>query len=220
MEEQLHPFYHFLKKRSEESLPGENAHQKMAPVPLNPGFNLPEIDENKAHPSAVLALLFPDQFQKLHILFTLRTGSISHAGQISFPGGRSEDNEDLMQTAFRETREEIGVSRDDVHIVCSLSPFTLHNSENRITPFVGFLTKKPQTNPNPDEVEEIFSCNLDKLMDKHTLKKKRWSLLDHEFEVPYWDIHEVPLWGATAMMLSELLDLYREYLTTETSSVD
>ena len=218
MEKQLHPFYHFLKKRAQESLPGEYAHKEMAPVPVNPGFNLPEIDEKKAHPSAVLALLFPDEFQKLHILFTLRTGSIRHAGQISFPGGRSENGEDLLQTALRETKEEIGVDQKEVEIACSLSPFTLHKSENRITPFVGFLIKRPQTNPNPDEVEEIFSCNLDKLMNKHTLKQKRWSLLDHDFEVPYWDIHKVPLWGATAMMLNELLALYREFVETHSDN--
>lgn len=212
MENDLHPFYHYLKRRPKESMPGEYAHRELAPVPLNPGFKLPEMDETKAHPSAVLALLFPDEFQKLHILFTLRTGSIRHAGQISFPGGRSEKGEDLLQTALRETREEIDLDQKEINIACSLSPFTLHKSENRITPFVGFLAGRPRTNPNPHEVEEIFSCNLDKLIDKHTLKQKRWSLLDHEFEVPYWDIHKVPLWGATAMMLNELLFLYREFI--------
>jgi 8-oxo-dGTP pyrophosphatase MutT (NUDIX family) len=211
MEMQLHPFYYFLKKRSEKSLPGENAHREMAPVPLNPDYNLPETDEKKVRPSAVLVLLYPDESQKLHILFTLRTNTIRHAGQISFPGGRSENGEELLQTALRETREEIGVDQKEIRIACSLSPYTLHKSESRITPFVGFLLKRPHTNPNPDEVEEIFSCNLDKLMNKHTVKQKKWSLLDHEFEVPYWDIHEVPLWGATAMMLNELLNLYSEY---------
>ncbi len=209
---QMHPFFHFLKSRPRESLPGKKAHKVMEPVSLNPDFKLPETDDKKAHPSAVLALLYPDEEQNLHILFTLRTDSIRHAGQISFPGGRAENGEKLIQTALRETQEEIGIGHDEIQIACSLSPFTLHKSENRITPFVGFLHQRPQTDPNPNEVQEIFSCNLNDLMNEHTLKQKKWSLMDHDFEVPYWDIHEVPLWGATAMMLNELLTLYREYL--------
>ena len=207
----VHPFYQFLKERSKRSLPGEKAQMKMAPVPLNTNYKYPKDDPEAAHPSGVMALLFPDEKQRLQILFTLRTEKIRHAGQISFPGGRSEPGEDLMQTALRETEEEIGISPDKIHVACSLSSFTLHKSQNKITPFVGFLLKRPDLNPNPEEVQEAFNCDLNVLMDDHILKKEKWSLVDEEFEVPYWDIHDVPLWGATAMMLSELLVLYKEF---------
>lgn len=207
----IHPFYHFLKERSKGSLPGRNAHMKMAPVPLNSDYKYPEGDLDSAHPSGVMALLYPDENQNLNVLLTLRTDSIRHAGQISFPGGRSEPGEDLKQTALRETEEEIGISPDNIHIACSLSSFTLHNSQNKITPFVGFLLERPELDPNPEEVQEAFNCDLNVLMDDHCLKKKKWSLVEQEFEVPYWDIHAVPLWGATAMMLSELLELYEEF---------
>lgn len=207
----LHPFYHFLKERSKSSMPGLKAQMKMAPVPLNSNYKYPKDDLSSAHPSSVLALLYPNEKQMLQILFTLRTDSVPHAGQISFPGGRSEPDEDLKQTALRETEEEIGISPDKIHIACSLSSFTLHKSRNKITPFVGFLLERPDLNPNPDEVQEAFQCDLNVLMDNHCLKKKKWKLSDQDFEVPYWDIHDVPLWGATAMMLNELLVLYEEF---------
>lgn len=210
----LHPFYYYLKERSKSALPGRLAHMKMAPMPLNSSYVYPNDDLDNAHPSGVLALLYPDELQNLNVLFTLRTKTIRHAGQISFPGGRSELGEELIETALRETEEEIGISPEQIHIACSLSSFILHKSENIITPFVGFLLERPQLNPNPKEVQEAFDCNLNVLMDDHCLKRKKWSLLNQEFEVPYWDIHDVPLWGATAMMLSELLVLYDEFKST------
>ena len=207
----LHPFYFFLKKRSKDTLPGRDAHMKMAPVPMNSNYSYPNDDLDNAHPSSVLVLLYPDENQKLKVVLTLRTKSIRHAGQISFPGGRSESGEELIETALRETEEEVGISPEKIHIACSLSSFTLHKSENIITPFVGFLLERPQLDPNPYEVQEAFDCDLNILMDDHCLKRKKWSLLNQDFDVPFWDIHEVPLWGATAMMLSELLVLYKEF---------
>lgn len=210
----LHPFYYYLKERSGSALPGRKAHMKMAPVPLNSNYVYPNDDLNTGHPSSVMALLYPDEQRNLKVLLTLRTNTIRHAGQISFPGGRSESGEELLETALRETEEEIGISPEQIQIACSLSSFTLHKSENIITPFVGFLLERPQLDPNPDEVQEAFDCDLNVLMDDHCLKRREWSLLNQDFEVPYWDIHDVPLWGATAMMLSELLVLYEEFKST------
>lgn len=210
----LHPFYYYLKERSKDPLPGQVAHKKMAPVPLSSSYVYPNDDLKNAHPSSVIALLYPDEQRNLKVILTLRTKSIRHAGQISFPGGRSEIGEELIETALRETKEEVGISTEQIHIACSLSSFTLHKSENIITPFVGFLLERPHLDPNPYEVQEAFDCDLNVLMDDHCIKRKKWSLLNQEFEVPYWDIHDVPLWGATAMMLSELLVLYEEFKST------
>ncbi len=65
---------------------------------------------------------------------------------------------------------------------------------------------------NPNEVEEILTVSLDHLNSEENLVRERWDLREQQLEVPYWDIHKVPLWGATAMMMSELLELYREFL--------
>lgn len=207
----VHPFYHFLQKRSGEELPGRDAQMKMSPVPLDPDFVLPHQQSDTAHPSSVLIPLFPDENNDLHVIFTLRTKGIRHAGQISFPGGRRENGETLEETALRETEEEIGVSRDDVQLACTITPLYLHRTDNQITPFVGFLEAKPVLIPNPAEVEEVFTIPMSMLISEENFAVEEWELSYATFEVPYWNIHDVPLWGATAMMMNELLELYKEF---------
>lgn len=207
-----HPFYSYLKQRLGGSLPGPSAQQKMSPVPIDSDFGFPDQPTHRTHPSGVLVPLFPDQEQKLHVILTLRTDKIRHAGQISFPGGRQEVNETLCETAIRESEEEIGLNRRDLTIAGKLTPLYLHRTENQITPFIGFLQHKPAMTRNPNEVEEILTVSLDHLNSEKDLVRERWDLREQALEVPYWDIHKVPLWGATAMMMSELLELYREFL--------
>ncbi|TVR19924.1 MAG: CoA pyrophosphatase [Balneolaceae bacterium] len=206
-----HPFYHFLKNRSESSLPGREAQMKMAPIPLDPEFVLPHNTSETAHPSGVLIPIFPDNENNLHVILTLRTNSIRHAGQISFPGGRRENDETLAETALRETEEEIGIAPSKVDLACCISPLYLYRTDNQITPFVGFLNDKPALTPNPAEVEEAFTASLEQLISPKYQKREEWHLTHASFDVPYWNIHRVPLWGATAMMMSELLELYGEF---------
>lgn len=207
----VHPFYRFLQRRSKEELPGRDAQMKMAPVPLDPDFVLPHQQSDTAHPSSVLIPLFPDENDDLHVIFTLRTETIRHAGQISFPGGRRENRESLRETALRETEEEIGVHRDHVQLACTITPLYLHRTDNQITPFVGFLEKKPELIPNPAEVKEAFTIPMNLLFSKENFVVEKWELSHATFRVPYWNIHDVPLWGATAMMMNELLELYKEF---------
>ncbi|WP_176719421.1 NUDIX hydrolase [Rhodohalobacter halophilus] len=174
-----------------------------------------EADHNLGHPSSVLVPLFPDQDEELQVILTLRTDSIRHAGQISFPGGRSEVNETPVETALRESQEEIGIEPTTVNIAGNISPLYLDRSNNRISPFVGFLESKPELTRNPNEVEEIIFVQLDQLLKDQYLKREIWELQDRKLVVPFWDIHRVPLWGATAMMMSELLELYQKFLNEE-----
>jgi len=208
----LHPFYHFLKSRSSEKLPGKTAHLKLQPEPLDENFRMPPSESENGHPSSVLIPMFQDRENQLNVILTLRTDSIRHAGQISFPGGRSDMGESLQETALRETREEVGISPEMVQIACSITPLYLFRSNNRITPYVGFLSGIPELKPNPAEVEEAFSVRLDSLLDEKNLIREVWELSYATFRVPYWDVHSTPLWGATAMIMSELLELYREFL--------
>lgn len=208
----LHPFHQYLNERSKKSLPGRDAQMKMSPEPLDPDFVLPRQPSETAHPSGVLIPLYPDENEDLHIILTLRTESIRHAGQISFPGGRRESNETLKETALRETEEEIGVDRSKIQIACSITPLYLHRTDNQITPYVGFLEERPELNPNPAEVKEAFTTPMDKLITGENFVKEEWELAQATFQVPYWTVHDVPLWGATAMMMSELLELYKEFL--------
>lgn len=210
----VHPFYHYLQQRLIKDLPGRDAQLKMSPVPLDPDVVLPREKKENAHPSGVLIPLYPDMDQNLKVILTLRTDTIRHAGQISFPGGRSNPEEPLRETALRETEEEIGIDRGKVSIAGSITPLYLHRTENQITPFVGFFDEEPEMSRNPYEVEEIITVQLEELSSGIKLVRERWDLPELSMEVPYWKIHRVPLWGATAMMMSELLELYREFLKT------
>lgn len=208
-----HLFISFLKERIEEPLPGRTAQKKMLPVPVVEESNARKLTApDDASPSSVLIPIFMDEGGQLSVILTLRTSGIRHGGQICFPGGRSELNEEPLETALRESHEEIGLPAQDVQMLGSITSFYLQHTNNLINPFVGFLEKKPKMTRNPNEVEEIITVTLNELATDDKLINERWDLEHDSFDVPYWDIHKVPLWGATAMILSELLELYREFI--------
>lgn len=186
----------------------------MQPLPITKGLSFPEPDKEAGHPSSVLIPIFENSENDLEIIFTLRTNSIRHAGQISFPGGRSEGGESLVDTALRESFEEVGIKPKQVFVAGTLSPLFLYRSNNKITPFVGFLDEKPELQINPNEVEEAFSVPIRSLLDENHLIWEEWTIRDYQMKVPYWNIHSTPLWGATAMITNELLELYKEFLNS------
>lgn len=205
----------FLKGRLGQNLPGRDAQLQMAPKPVN-GGEVRQMDAPKhAHRSSVLLLLFPNEEGKTELALTLRSDDINHGGQISFPGGRAEEGETAHKTALREAHEEIGIDPNSVTVIGRLSELYVNHSNNLVLPVVGFTKQRPDFKPNPTEVEEVFAVELDSLLQKKNLTAENWNLRTHTYRVPYWDLHHVPLWGATAMMLNELLSLYREFLETQ-----
>ncbi|MDZ7691356.1 MAG: CoA pyrophosphatase [Balneolaceae bacterium] len=208
----MHPFIDYLQKRLQQPLPGRGLHLKMAPEPVDEEMPNRMMDPTPhARQSSVLVLVYPNADDELELLLTLRSSHINHGGQISFPGGRSEDDETPVETALREAEEEVGISADKVTIVGTLTDLFVNHSNNDVTPVVGFMHQQPELTLDPHEVEEAFSVELESLLGKKNLTVEDWNLRDHTFKVPYRDVHRVPLWGATAMMLNEFLELYREY---------
>lgn len=205
-------FFNYIQKRLQQELPGKEAHLRMAPSPLDGIRNYRMSPEENATNSSVMILLFPGKTGNIKLVFTHRTESISHGGQISFPGGQSDPEESTVDTALREMEEEIGITRSSVTVTGNLSQLYLHRSNNLITPVVGFHANKPEFTVNPVEVQEVFTESLDTFLRDDKLVRESWPLLDKTYVVPYWKVHDVPLWGATAMMLSELMVLYREFL--------
>ncbi len=208
----MHQLIQFLEDRLSRKLPGRKAQIKMAPEPVNEGKVREMEPPDNVNKSSVLILLFPNEEGQLELILTLRSHDIDHGGQISFPGGRAEKNESLYQTALREAKEEIGVSPDAITIVGELSELYVSHSNNLVTPIIGFTNRRPDFNINPAEVEEVFAIELHSLLHKKNITVEDWDLHSYTYRVPYWDIHQVPLWGATAMMLNEFLDLYREFV--------
>ena len=129
----------------------------------------------------------------------------------SLPGGRSDEDESYVETALRETKEEVGIEPESIEILGMLSDLYVSHSNNLVKPVVGYMPAIPELTTNPAEVEEAFTVEVKSLAAKKNLTVENWDLKKYSYEVPYWDIHEVPLWGATAMILNELLDLYREF---------
>jgi len=209
-------FLTFLSRRLTLPLPGSEAQNKMRPYPKsykNPTFKSYSPKSDSYRNSSVLAL-FLNWKNEPEILLTLRTTGIKHGGQISFPGGGQEGNETHEETALREAYEETGLVEENVQLLGRLSPLYVDHSNNMVTPVVGFLDIEQKFQANPNEVDEIFSVPISKLSGDHFLRKEEWPLRETSYVVPFWDVHRVPLWGATSMMLSELVVLHDEWLNT------
>ena len=188
----------------------------MAPKPVEQGEIRQMDPPENVHHSSVLILLFPNEDGEIELTLTLRSNDIDHGGQISFPGGRAEPGESTAETALREAEEEIGVSVETVTIIGEMSDLYVSHSNNLVTPVVGYTEHHPQFKINPAEVKEVFAVELHSLIRKKNITVEDWNLHSYTYKVPYWDVHEVPLWGATAMMLNEFLDIYREFIDQQT----
>jgi len=205
-------FFTFLQKRLESPLPGREAQKRMAPVPYKPADRFPFYPEGKSNLNSVLIPLYADPDDEISIILTLRSRGVNHGGQISFPGGQIEKSESAVDAALRETNEEIGIASKHVKIAGKMTSLYIHRTNNMVEPFVGMLMQKPDFSLSNKEVEEIIPVKIMDLADKNNIIVEEWELKKNSpFKVPYWNIHRVPLWGATAMMLSELIEIYKEF---------
>ena len=182
-------------------LPGLRGHSALAPRPRRP--LLPAKD--RLRQAAGLLLLYPIE-NIVHTLLTVRAGSLpQHGGQVSLPGGAIEKNETFAQAALRETQEEVGVPTNDVHILGSLTPLQIPVSGFLLHPIVGTIYRRPTFRLAHREVDRVIEVPLTTLTNKKTLCR-RWQKRDGiDIDVPYFDLNGTKVWGATAMILSELL---------------
>ncbi len=165
--------------------------------------------------ACVMALLYEGE-DGWHILFIKRNSknrNDKHKGQISFPGGKLEASDDsYLACALREVEEEIGVSPEEVHVVGTLTKLYVFVSQFLVYPFVGVLKAKPHFDIQEEEVDHVIEFKLNQLLDPSRAKIKdldvRGFLLKN---VPYYDLDGETLWGATAMITAELLDVVRHY---------
>jgi 8-oxo-dGTP pyrophosphatase MutT (NUDIX family) len=133
----------------------------------------------------------------------------NHAGQIAFPGGRRElYDADLIQTALREAQEEIGIVQDKVEVAGVMSPVYVQISDFVITPVVGWLSEKPEIHTDPSEVDEVIFISLEDITSEVSRCNREMETRTGLMEVPGYEIGTNFIWGATAMMLSELVDVY------------
>ena len=205
----LDNFFDSLRCELAESLPGRPAQALMAPLP-RPGWHPDDRPDEPARQSGVLVLLYSLQ-GRLHVPLILRpTYDGAHSGQVAFPGGGSEEGDgDLTETALREAHEELGIAPDDVEVLGTLTDLYIRPSNYEVYPTVGRLKAKPAFRPDPNEVAKLLEVPLAALLNPDHQRREAWQLADRSALVPFFAIQDQAIWGATAMILSELLAVMR-----------
>lgn len=197
-----------LQDRLLAPLPGKDAQLKMSPQPVDPR-RFEQVFPENIRKSAVLVLFFPvGKYSYLPLIKRPEYPGF-HSGQIAFPGGKMEDeDENIIQTALREAEEEIGIDRHQVNVLGRLSDLYIPTSNFLVSPVVGFLTHHPTFVPEQHEVAKILLTDLDYLLGPEIRKEKVLDL-EHgiKLNAPYFEIDGEVVWGATAMILSELIHI-------------
>jgi 8-oxo-dGTP pyrophosphatase MutT (NUDIX family) len=195
---------HLLERALDGPLPGAAAQSLMAPRP-RPGWNPSSEPPRGLRDAATLVLIYP-KAGRATIPFTLRPHHLEvHRGQISFPGGAVEAGESPEEAALREASEEIGLPGDDVRILGRLSPLHIPVSGFLVHPILATRASAPSLRPDPREVSAIVEVSL-----AHLLDSARWETMETRagrLRVPLFPTPRGPIWGATAMILAELLSL-------------
>lgn len=198
-----------MSDRLASPLPGHAAYQQMVPTLYRKArFNWPPESEGKQ--SGVLVLLY-EKGGEIHLPLIQRPvyEKGAHSGQISFPGGKYEPEDiDIVATALREAHEEVGVVPQQVEVIGGLSKLYIQPSGFWVQPTLATTPQAPQFVPDTYEVAEVLETTLSHLSQPHTIK--HGSPMPGMPEFPYFDVDGRIVWGATAMMLAELIHIYRE----------
>jgi len=207
-------FLKYVPKIANEMLPATDAHVKMVPperIEFLQRQNLSSIVPKKA---AVLMLLYPKN-SITHLALIVRNSYPGiHASQIAFPGGKVElYDDDLSQTALRETHEEIGIHKDKVNVIRAFTEVYIPPSNYLVSPFLGFSEEELSFTLCPDEVSGIIELPLLKFLDESIIVTVEMSTsYATQISVPAFQIGEHLVWGATAMMMSELKEVIKKVL--------
>jgi 8-oxo-dGTP pyrophosphatase MutT (NUDIX family) len=143
---------------------------------------------------------------KYHFLLTQRTEEVqTHKGQISFPGGMREEGEALMNTALRETFEEVGIAEDRIEILGRFHDY-MSITGYRVTPFAGFISGPFTINPQVREVAEVLQVPCRIFMDPRRLRIEKRVVLEKMSDVYYYSYGSHQIWGLTALIIKDFLD--------------
>ena len=189
------------------ALPGRKAQARFEP---ELGFGRHFAPSPDAREAAVVMLLYRDGgVWKLPLVLRPATLS-SHGGQIGLPGGAIEPGELCQQAALRELHEELGIEPAEVELLGRPSPLFVFVSNFLVTPWLACHRGQPQFRPNADEVEEVLEVPLVHLLDPSQLGRYRREFRGLTFTAPSISFEDHCIWGATAMMLGELIVLLEE----------
>jgi 8-oxo-dGTP pyrophosphatase MutT (NUDIX family) len=163
-------------------------------------------------PAAVIAMFYPHA-DEWYLPLTLRTQHLNdHAGQVSLPGGGREPGETNQQCALRELSEELGVESEDVDIVGRLSPAFVYSSNFFVQPFVAVSSHRPAFRPDPVEVEQVLEVPVTHLLDATNYSSLTLRNRAITYLAPCIAFRGHHVWGATSVMLSELIGILQEIM--------
>lgn len=200
-------FIDLLENRIKFPLPGINAQLKMASDVRNKNIDF-SYDISTATQSSVLILLYPDNITLKTVFILRQTYDGVHSGQVSFPGGRVEEKDDsLVATALRESFEEVHILPEKVRILGPLSELYIPPSNFIVLPILGFYETQPDFIPDKTEVAELIETDISFLFDNKLHKQTILDIRGYKINAPYFDVHSHVVWGATAMILSELKEI-------------
>lgn len=187
------------------SLGGLEDQFKLAPS-IRLGYDSKKIKARQPKKAAVLILFYPDSNNEVSFLLTKRASYPgTHSAQISFPGGKFEIyDESLCDTALRESYEEVGIQRKNVNIFKEITDVYIPPSNFLVTPFMGYSFKKPCFKIN-NEVDKIIEVSVKELLDDNNIGSiEIETSYMKKTSVPCFQLNYSTVWGATAMMLSEI----------------
>jgi 8-oxo-dGTP pyrophosphatase MutT (NUDIX family) len=200
-----------LRRAFAGPLPGLEAQLRMAPR-LRPG-PAPDLASIDLRPAAALLLVYPHN-GSWHLPLTVRGSRLRHhTGQVSLPGGRIDPGESVEEAALREAFEEVAVDPASVEVLGTLTPLPVAASGHRLHPVVGLAAQRPSFIVAEPEVERLIEVPVSRFQQPDIVRweERRHTLAPHTvMDVPYFDIDQVRIWGATAMVLAEFLAVVGE----------
>ncbi|MBO3100209.1 NUDIX hydrolase [Gelidibacter pelagius] len=208
-------FLKSISKIEHIPLPGLDSQLKMSPKYRNELIEKQRTLRKHSRKAGVMALFYPNLENTTMLILILRkTYRGVHSAQVGFPGGKLEpEDPSLEYAALRETFEEVGVPIKDMKVLRALTDLYIPPSNFTVYPFLGVTLKTPQFLKQDDEVEDLIEVTLaDFMNDDNVSSQMLMTSLEKEVEVPVFKLNGQTVWGATAMMLSEVKDLLKKVL--------
>ena len=204
-----------IKKNLNGDLPGVNSWAKMTVRSVKDEKDNLEIlndwlsKENlkSLKDAAILVALFEKDGEYCFPMIKRPENVKNHPGQIALPGGAKEKEESLEETALREAQEEIGIDTDKVEIIGKLTPIPVPVSGYLVQTYIGIIDEEPDWKLSKDEVADFFILKLSELLDADNEYYEKWNLRGFDAKVPIFRIGDLKIWGATASVLSEFIEL-------------
>ena len=207
-------FLGYVPKLMEVALPAQEAHFKMAPLERIESMKNLKIETKNPKTAAVMMLFYPKNGMTHLVLIVRNSYQGVHSAQIAFPGGKYEPRDQIFEnTALRETHEEIGIPPANIEIMRAFTRLYIQPSNFMVHPFLGISREELIFAPDSNEVADIIELPLSVFMADEILVSVNLNTSYAENSmVPAFKINEHIVWGATAMMLSELKEVLKKVL--------